>query len=199
MLPSTTSRGPARCRGGQAMVRDSRRGGNARARQSRKRQRRPMRAARHPVAECSAESPTHVKPFGELSPDALHRILYAAPASRRLRATGGLTRSGVPMRIPMLVGLAGLLMVTSAAAQDVSWDYAKGTDLARLESYAWTTGHPLADQMNHQRIVSAIEAQLAAKGFTKVDPADHPDALVAYYAGFERNLAVNEIGTGWGG
>ncbi len=103
------------------------------------------------------------------------------------------------MRIPTLVSLAGLLLVTSAAAQDVSWDFAKGTDFTRLRTYAWTTGHPLADQMNHQRIVHAIEAQLAAKGFTKVDPGEHPDALVAYYAGFEKNLALNELGSGWGG
>ena len=71
------------------------------------------------------------------------------------------------MRIPMLVGLAGLLMVTNAAAQDVSWDYVKGTDFTRFRTYAWTAGHP--------------------------------DALVAYYAGFEKNLALNEIGSGWGG
>jgi Domain of unknown function (DUF4136) len=103
------------------------------------------------------------------------------------------------MRIPMLVGLAGLLLATSAAAQDVTWDYAKGTDFTRLKTYAWTAGQPLADPLNHQRIVSAIEAQLAAKGFTKVDSAEHPDALVAYYAGFAKNFALNEIGSGWGG
>ncbi|HEX2418599.1 MAG TPA: DUF4136 domain-containing protein, partial [Micromonosporaceae bacterium] len=99
------------------------------------------------------------------------------------------------MRIPMLVNLAGLLIATSAAAQDVTWDYAKGTDFTRLKTYAWTTGQSLPDPMNHQRIVSAIEAQLVAKGFTKVDSAAHPDALVAYYAGFAKNFAINEFGS----
>ena len=103
------------------------------------------------------------------------------------------------MRIPMLVGLAGLLMATSAVAQDVTWDYAKGTDFTRLKTYAWTAGQPLADPLNHQRIVSAIDAQLAASGFAKVDSAEHPDALVAYYAGFAKNFAINEFGSGWGG
>jgi len=102
------------------------------------------------------------------------------------------------MRIPTLV-LAGVMMAASAAAQDVSWDYAKGTDFTRFKTYAWTAGNPLPDPLNHQRIVSAIEAQLAAKGFTKVDPAEHPDALVAYHAGFAKNFALNEFGSGWGG
>jgi hypothetical protein len=73
------------------------------------------------------------------------------------------------MRIAMVVGLAGVIVATSAAAQDVTWDYAKGTDFTRLKTYAWTAGHPLTDPMNHQRIVSAVEAQLTAKGFSKVD------------------------------
>ena len=90
-------------------------------------------------------------------------------------------------------------MGTTAAAQDVAWDYAKGTDFTRLKTYAWTAGHPLPDPLNHQRIVSAIEAQLAAKGFTRVNPAEQPDALVAYHAGFSRNFAVNEFGSGWAG
>jgi hypothetical protein len=103
------------------------------------------------------------------------------------------------MRITLLAGLAGMMVVSSAAAQDVSWDYAKGTDFTRLKTYAWTAGHPLPDPLNHQRIVGAIEAQLATKGFTKVDPADHPDALVAYHAGLARNFALAEFGSGWGG
>jgi hypothetical protein len=102
------------------------------------------------------------------------------------------------MRIAMVVGLAGVIVATSAAAQDVTWDYAKGTDFTRLKTYAWTAGHPLTDPMNHQRIVSAVEAQLTAKGFSKVDTAEHPDALVAYHANFAKNFALDEFGSGWG-
>jgi hypothetical protein len=103
------------------------------------------------------------------------------------------------MRIPMLVVLAGVMVATSAAAQDVTWDYAKGTDFTRFKTYAWTAGHPLADPLNDRRVVSAIEAQLAAKGFTRVDPAEHPDALVAHLANFAREFALDEFGSGWGG
>jgi hypothetical protein len=103
------------------------------------------------------------------------------------------------MRMSMLVGLMAVMLATSAAAQDVTWDYAKGTDFSRLKTYAWITGHPLTDPLNHQRVVSAIEAQLAAKGFTKVNSAEHPDALVAYHANFEKNFALDEFGSGLGG
>jgi hypothetical protein len=102
------------------------------------------------------------------------------------------------MRI-LLAVLTAMTAVSGAAAQDVTWDYAKGTDFARLKTYAWTTGHPVPDPLNDQRIVSAIEAQLAAKGLTKVDPAEHPDALVAYHANFSRDLSFDEFGSGWGG
>ena len=103
------------------------------------------------------------------------------------------------MRMSMLEGLAAVMVATSAAAQDVTWDYAKGTDFSRLKTYAWTTGHPLLDPLNHRRIVGAIEVQLAAKGFTKVDSTEHPDALVAYHANFEKNFALDEFGSGFGG
>ena len=103
------------------------------------------------------------------------------------------------MRIPTLMSLAVLMMVaTRAMAQDVTWDYAKGTDFTRLKTYAWTAGHPLPDPMNDQRIVSAIEAQLAAKGFTKVDASDQVDALVAYHAALAKDFALNEFGSGGG-
>jgi hypothetical protein len=103
------------------------------------------------------------------------------------------------MRIPTLVGLAGLILATHAAAQDVTYDYAKGTDFARLKTYAWTTGHAVNDPLNHQRVMSAIESQLAAKGFIKVEMSANPDALVAYHASFAKNLEVNGFSSGWGG
>ena len=99
----------------------------------------------------------------------------------------------------MLVGMAALLVATSGAAQDVTYDYAKGTDFTRLKTYAWTRGTTLSDPLNHQRVVSAIETQLAAKGFTKVEPGTNPDALVAYHASFAKNLEISGFSTGWGG
>jgi hypothetical protein len=102
------------------------------------------------------------------------------------------------MRIQTLAAVTGLVLATNAAAQDVTYDYAKGTDFARFKTYAWTTGHVVNDPISHQRIVTAIETQLAAKGFTKVEMSANPDALVAYHASFARNLEINGFSSGWG-
>jgi hypothetical protein len=103
------------------------------------------------------------------------------------------------MRLPTALALAGLMVATRATAQEVSWDYAKGTDFTRFKTYAWTDGHPLPDPLIDQRIVGAIEAQLGAKGFTKVAAIGEPDALVAYHAGISTDHEISELGSGWGG
>jgi hypothetical protein len=45
--------------------------------------------------------------------------------------------------------------------------------------------------------VRAVDAQVSAWGFSKVEAAGHPDVLVAYHASFDRNLEINA--SGWGG
>jgi Domain of unknown function (DUF4136) len=102
------------------------------------------------------------------------------------------------MRIPTLVSIAVLaLLSTSVAAQDVSYDYDTDADFSQLKSYAWIQGTNLSDELNHKRVVNAIDTQLAAKGLQKVARRDGPDLLVAYHASFNRNLQINA--SGWGG
>ena len=104
------------------------------------------------------------------------------------------------MRIATLVTAASLaLLTTTAMAQDVTYDYDKGADFSGLKTYAWVRGTPVNDELNHKRIVNAIDAQLAAKGFTKVEAGANPDVLVAYHASFNRDLQVTGFNTGWGG
>lgn len=87
------------------------------------------------------------------------------------------------MRIATLVATASLLLTASALAQDVTYDYDKDADFAAVKTYAWTAGHNLSDDLNHKRIVGAIETQLAAKGLKQAAPGETPDVLVAYHAG----------------
>lgn len=101
------------------------------------------------------------------------------------------------MRIATLIGAASLLLSTAAWAQDVSYDYDKARDFTSFKTYAWVRGTNLSDELNHQRVVDAIDAQLAAKGLRKVERGGNPDVLVAYHAAFGRDLQVN--GSGWGG
>jgi len=102
------------------------------------------------------------------------------------------------MRLPTVLALAGLVFARSAAAQEVSWDYAKGIDFTRLKTYAWTVGQPLPDPLIHRRLVNAIETQLAAKGFSTVATVEEADALVASHAGVAMTPEISEFGSGWG-
>jgi hypothetical protein len=95
------------------------------------------------------------------------------------------------MRIATLIGTAGLLLRTSAWAQDVTYDYDKSANFAALTSYAWVNGDRIADDLNHQRIVSAVDIQLASKGVRKADVAAGADLLVTYHVVVSQDVAVH--------
>ena len=84
-------------------------------------------------------------------------------------------------------------------AQEVSYDYDKTAAFAGYHTYAWVTGHPVDDALNHKRIVAAVDSQLKVKGFRLVDGSEHPDVLVAYHASFGKNVQVTGFSNGWGG
>jgi hypothetical protein len=101
------------------------------------------------------------------------------------------------MRIATLIGTAGLLLSTSAWAQDVTYDYDKTADFSKLTTYAWVNGTPVADEINHQRIVGAVDSQLALKGVHKVDAIANADLLVTYHAVITHDVAVNGTRVGY--
>lgn len=104
------------------------------------------------------------------------------------------------MRWATLVGTAMLATLAStASAQDVTYDYDKSADFARFKTYAWVDGHNLPDQLNHQRIVEAVDRQLAGKGLRRVEADAKPDVLVAYHALFDRNVEIHGFSSGWAG
>src|SRR5262245_10042354 len=72
------------------------------------------------------------------------------------------TRMQMNTVVPML-GLA--LASATASAQKVTYDYDKGTDFTKIRTYAWVhTREEVQDELNHKRIVAAVDSQLAAKG-----------------------------------
>jgi hypothetical protein len=95
------------------------------------------------------------------------------------------------VRIATLIGTAGLLYSTAAAAQDVSYDYDRKADFAALKTYAWVNGSRVDDEINHQRIVTAVDTQLAAKGLRKVESVADANVLVTYHALITREVEVN--------
>jgi Domain of unknown function (DUF4136) len=104
------------------------------------------------------------------------------------------------MRKTFILTAAVLTMaVNPARAQQVSYDYNRAVDFTGFKTYAWIPGAPTGDPMTDDRIVAAIEAQLAASGVVKAAPGTDPDLKVAYYVGVGRNLEVSGGGSGWVG
>ena len=103
------------------------------------------------------------------------------------------------MRIATLLTTAGLaLFGTVVFAQDITYDFDRAANFSRFKTYSWVRGTRVGDDLNHKRIVGAIDAQLASKGLTRNDAASGADLLVAYHASFDRDLQINGFPSGWG-
>jgi hypothetical protein len=103
------------------------------------------------------------------------------------------------MRIGTFVPTASLaLLGTIALAKSVTYDYDRGADFSRYKTYAWTRGTELPDELNHARIVRAVDAQLTAKGLTRVEAGAGPEVLLAYHASFEKDLSIQGFAQSFG-
>ena len=91
------------------------------------------------------------------------------------------------MRIAFITVTALILLATCPAAQEITSDYSKA-DFAHFRTYAWASGHRVADELLNQSIVSSVDAELSAKGLTKVSPEEDPDVLVSYDVVFDRDI-----------
>ena len=56
----------------------------------------------------------------------------------------------------------------------------------------------MTDELNHARIVRAIEAVFGGKGLARVEASANPDVLVAYHASFDENLEITGSAHGLG-
>jgi hypothetical protein len=86
------------------------------------------------------------------------------------------------VKLATLIGTAALLLGTNAVAQDISYDYDKSADFGRMQTYAWVNGDRVGDDLNHARIMGAIDHQLAAKGMRRAGSVAEADLLVTYHA-----------------
>jgi hypothetical protein len=104
------------------------------------------------------------------------------------------------MRIATLLTAACVAWLgATVLASNVTYDYDRTANFSKYRTYAWVRGNPVSDELNHQRIMGAVDAQLSMRGFSMVGSGSNPDVLVAYHAAFDQSLQVNVFGTGgWG-
>ena len=97
----------------------------------------------------------------------------------------------------VMVAVAGLLAPAVLLAQKTSYDYEKTADFVSFKTYAHKDGTKVGQQLIDDRIVSAIDTQMAAKGLKRVD--ENPDLFVVYHVAFDKQKDISTYSSGGGG
>ena len=102
-------------------------------------------------------------------------------------------------RLSFLVLALLLVGVRVAVAQDVRYDYDKDTDFSKFKTYKWVSvqGSDKPDDLTAQRIMLAVDGELATKGLTKTDD-DSADLYLAYETAIGTEKQFTSYNTGWG-
>jgi hypothetical protein len=102
------------------------------------------------------------------------------------------------MQKRLVIAVAAVLLVPALAlAQKVSYDFDKTANFAGFKTYAHKDGTKVGQELIDARIVAAIETELAAKGFTKVEA--NPDVFVVYHIAFDKQKDISTFSSGYGG
>ena len=81
-------------------------------------------------------------------------------------------------------------------AQKVSYDYNKSANFSAFKTFAHKDGTKVGQSLIDDRIVAAVDAAMAAKGFTK---SDNPDVFVVYHVAFDKEKDISTFSSGYGG
>jgi len=95
------------------------------------------------------------------------------------------------------LALAMVLTPALALAQKTSYDYDKSANFTGFKTYALKDGTKVGQPLIDDRIVAALEAELAAKGLTKSDA--NPDLFVVYHVAFDKQKDISTYSSGHGG
>jgi hypothetical protein len=94
------------------------------------------------------------------------------------------------LRILLFVFLATACIPVIGRAQNATYNYARGVNFNQYGTYQWVSIEGVAAPDSHldEAIKQAIDAQLAAKGFTK--SKDGAQLYIAYQVGFPREKEI---------
>ena len=106
----------------------------------------------------------------------------------------------------LALALAVTLIPAIAAAQKTTYDFDKTANFASFRTYAMKEGTLTKNELIDKRLITAIEEQLAAKGFTRNESS--PDVIVVAHIAFDEQKDISSFssgpmyggyGYGWGG
>lgn len=104
------------------------------------------------------------------------------------------------MRKISFIWMAIVLTVASTTlAQDVRYNFDKDSDFSKFKTYKWVVlkGATPVDDLSDKQIKEAIDAQLTAKGLSKVE-GDDANLFVGYQAVVGAEKQFTSYDTGWG-
>jgi Domain of unknown function (DUF4136) len=104
------------------------------------------------------------------------------------------------MKIAFLFSIfAVLLAPISALGQDVRYNFDKNTDFSKLKTYKWVTlkDATKVDNLREKQIMTAVDAELAKKGLTKVDD-DSANLYIGYQAAIGQEKQFTSFSSDWG-
>ena len=93
--------------------------------------------------------------------------------------------------------IAVVLVPAFLWAQKVSYDYEKSANFQDFKTYAHKDGTKVGQPLIDDRIVAAINLQLATKGLTQAD--SNPDLFVVYHVAFDKQKDISTFSSGYGG
>ncbi len=99
------------------------------------------------------------------------------------------------------IGVAGmflLLLAGAAFAQDVKVDYDKAFDFKTLKTFAVKIGTSWGNPLGEKRVIAAVEAALATKGWTKADESA-ADSVVVLHGATQEKKDLTTFYSGYGG
>jgi hypothetical protein len=92
---------------------------------------------------------------------------------------------------------AFVLAPAMVIAQKTSHDFDKTANFAGFKTYAFKDGTKVGQPLIDDRIVAALEKELAAKGLTKSEA--NPDVIVVYHVAFDKEKDISTYSSGYGG
>jgi uncharacterized protein DUF4136 len=98
--------------------------------------------------------------------------------------------------IKVAVFLFGVLAVSACSSITTSADYDRAVDFSKYKTYAWKDVDATQNALLENRIKSAVDSALAAKGLQKV--SDNPDLWVVAHPRLTKETQINTYNTGWG-
>ena len=102
--------------------------------------------------------------------------------------------------VTLILLLVGAVVVSGCVTLKVNYDYDREADFSSYKTYAWRDSDVSVqdtDPFMHQRLISAIEDELAAHGLQKAETG--PDLFVTYYGESERIVVLDSVSyyDGW--